>query len=96
MVHIEHRDMHQHFYQYKPFLEMIDDHDLTMEVLRLPEHVGEGEVRRLILRGGDGALHNRVSDARRTGHDLQRKRSAGGAELLFGGGRAVRSIGAAI
>ncbi|QTH40155.1 helix-turn-helix domain-containing protein [Cohnella sp. LGH] len=52
MVHIEHRDRHQHFYQYKPFLEMIDDHDLTMEVLRLPEHVGEGEVRRLILRGG--------------------------------------------
>ncbi|MFB9277009.1 helix-turn-helix transcriptional regulator [Cohnella cellulosilytica] len=53
MVHIEHRDMHQHFYQYKPGLDMIDDdRDLTMETLRLPEHVGAGEVRRMILRGG--------------------------------------------
>jgi AraC family transcriptional activator of pyochelin receptor len=52
MVHIEHRDMHQHFYQYKPALEMIDEPDWTMETLRLPEHAGEGEVRRMILRGG--------------------------------------------
>lgn len=52
MTHFEEPDLHRHFHQYKEKLNMIDSHELHMDAMYLPESVGSGFIKRIIVRNG--------------------------------------------